>query len=78
MLQTNSIRDGIFVEWLKPIEDEIKDDLRELIRGGYDEMIVIERDLYAKAMENIEDPGKELLGQFVDMIDEGLMVLCTV
>lgn len=76
MLQTNSIRDGIFVEWLKPIEDEIKDDLRELLHGGHDEMVVIERDIYAKAMENIEDPGRELLGQLVDMIDEGLQVFC--
>jgi len=75
MLQTNSIRDGVFVEWLKPIEDEIKDDLRELLRGGYDEMIGIERDIYAKAMGNIEDPGRELLGQLVNMIDEGLQVL---
>ncbi|KAH0286553.1 hypothetical protein M436DRAFT_65509 [Aureobasidium namibiae CBS 147.97] len=75
MLQTNSIRDGIFVEWLKPIEDEIKDDLREVLRGGYDEMIGIERDIYAKAMENIDDPGRELLSQLVDMIDEGLQNL---
>jgi len=75
MLQTNSIRDGVFVEWLKPIEDEIKDDLREVLCGGYDEMIGIERDIYAKAMGNIEDPGRELLGQLVDMIDEGLQVL---
>lgn len=75
MLQTNSIRDGIFVEWLKPIEDEIKDDLREVLRGGYDEMIGTERDIYAKATGNIEDPGRELLGQLVDMVDEGLQVL---
>jgi hypothetical protein len=74
MLQTNSIREGKLVEWLKPIEDEIKDDLREAIRGGYDEMIVVERDVYAKAMENTNDPRRELLGQLVDMIDEGLQV----
>lgn len=76
MLQTNSIRDGILFEWLKPIEDEIKDDLHELLHGGHDEMIVIERDTYAKAMENTEDPGRELLGQLVDMIDEGLSWYC--
>jgi len=75
MVQIKSIRDGIFVEWLKPIEDEIKDDLRDLLRGGYDEMIGIERDIYAMAMANIEDPGRELLSQLVDMIDEGLQVL---
>jgi hypothetical protein len=74
MLQTNSIQDGRLVEWLKPIEDEIKDDLRGLLRGGHDEMLVTERDVYAKAMEDIEDPGRELLRQLVDMIDQGLQV----
>jgi hypothetical protein len=74
MLQTNSIQDGRLVEWLKPIEDEIKDDLRGLLRGGYDEMLVTERDVYARATEDIEDPGRELLRQLVDMIDQGLQV----
>jgi hypothetical protein len=74
MLQTKSIQDGRLVEWLKPIEDEIKDDLRGLLRGGYDEMLVTERDVYAKAMEDLNDPGRGLLGQLIDMIDEGLQV----
>jgi hypothetical protein len=59
---------------LKPIEEEIKDDLRGLLSGGHDEMLVTERDVYAKAMEDIDDPGRELLGQLVDMIDQGLQV----
>jgi hypothetical protein len=74
MLKTNSIQDGRFVEWFKPIEDEIKDDLRELLRGGYDKMLVTEPDIYTKAMEDNDDPGRELLCQLVHMIDQGIQV----
>lgn len=75
MIQTNAIIDGKLVEWLKPIEDEIKDDLRDLLKGGYTEELVTERSIYVKAMElHPEDPGRELLGELVEMIDEGLQV----
>ena len=46
MLQTNGIIDGKFVEWLKPVKDEIKDDLREILDKGHDDMMEVERDLY--------------------------------
>ncbi|KEQ66196.1 uncharacterized protein M437DRAFT_62423 [Aureobasidium melanogenum CBS 110374] len=73
MIRTNAIIDGKFIEWLKPIQDEIKDDLRDLLKGGYIEELVTERSIYAKAMEIYpDDPGRELLGQLVEMIDEGL------
>ncbi|THW71638.1 hypothetical protein D6D19_07212 [Aureobasidium pullulans] len=72
MLQTNGIIDGKFVEWLKPVKDEIKDDLREILEGGYEDMIAVERDIYEKAMEDSNDPGKELLSELVEMIDKGL------
>lgn len=78
MLQNFSVKDGKFVECWKPIQDEIKDDLRELLRGQLHQMIVVERNIYAKGMDNIDDPGRKLLGQLVEMIDEGLQVLCTV
>ncbi|THY09725.1 hypothetical protein D6D02_06703 [Aureobasidium pullulans] len=74
MLQTNGIIDGKFVEWLKPVKDEIKDDLREILEGGYEDMIAVERDIHKKAMEGTDDPGKELLGELVEMIDKGLQV----
>ncbi|THY15488.1 hypothetical protein D6D01_07893 [Aureobasidium pullulans] len=72
MLQTNGIIDGKFVEWLKPVKDEIKDDLREILEGGYEDMIEVERDIYEKAMEDSDDPGKDLLSELVEMIDKGL------
>ncbi|TIA09596.1 hypothetical protein D6C81_08654 [Aureobasidium pullulans] len=72
MLQTNGIIDGKFVEWLKPVKDEIKDDLREILEGGYEDMIQVERDIYEKAMEDSDDPGKDLLSELVEMIDKGL------
>ncbi|THY70447.1 hypothetical protein D6C86_08479 [Aureobasidium pullulans] len=72
MLQTNGIIDGKFVEWLKPVKDEIKDDSREILEGGYEDMIAVERDIYEKAMEDSNDPGKELLSELVEMIDKGL------
>ncbi|KEQ81704.1 hypothetical protein M438DRAFT_367596 [Aureobasidium pullulans EXF-150] len=72
MLQTNGIIDGKFVDWLKPVKDEIKDDLREILEGGYEDMIAVERDIYEKAMEDSNDPGKELLSELVEMIDKGL------
>ncbi|KAI4781374.1 hypothetical protein E4T52_03723 [Aureobasidium sp. EXF-3400] len=73
MIQTNGIKDGRFAEWLKPISDEIKDDLLDLLKGGYTEDLVVERDIYAKAMElYVDDPGRELLGELVEMIDRGL------
>lgn len=75
MLRIKSMINGRFAEWLKPIEEEIKDDLRGILRGGHSEMTVIERDIYARAMGNIDDPRRELLGELVDMIDEGLRVL---
>lgn len=74
LLQTNGIIDGKFVEWLKPVKDEIKDDLREILEGGYEDMIAVERDIYKKAMEGTDDPGKELLSELVEMIDKGLQV----
>lgn len=74
MLQTNGIIDGKFVEWLKPVKDEIKDDLREILEGGYEDMIAVERDIYEKAMEDSDDPGKDLLSELVEMIDTGLQV----
>ncbi|KAG9570675.1 hypothetical protein KCU71_g3986, partial [Aureobasidium melanogenum] len=73
MIQTNGIKDGRFVEWLNPISEEIKDDLRDLLKGGYTEDLIVERDIYAKAMElHRDDPGRELLGELVEMIDQGL------
>ncbi|KAG9599748.1 hypothetical protein KCU78_g3217, partial [Aureobasidium melanogenum] len=73
MIQTNGIKDGRFMEWLKPISDEIKNDLRDLLKGGYTEDLVVERDIYFKAMElYVDDPGRELLGELVEMIDQGL------
>ncbi|KAG9762799.1 hypothetical protein KCU73_g1742, partial [Aureobasidium melanogenum] len=70
MIQTNGIKDGRFVEWLKPISDEIKDDLLDLLKGGYTEDLVVERDFYAKAMElYVDDPGRELLGKAEDIRD---------
>ncbi|KAI5238544.1 hypothetical protein E4T43_07308 [Aureobasidium subglaciale] len=74
MMHTNGIQDGIFKEWLKPIKDDIKDDLREALEGGYDEMIITDRDIYARAMTNVEDPGRELLRELVEVIDQGLQV----
>ncbi|KAG9518611.1 hypothetical protein KCU93_g8345, partial [Aureobasidium melanogenum] len=75
-IQTNGTKDGRFVEWLKPISDEIKDDLLDLLKGGYTEDLVVERDVYAKAMElYVGDPGRELLGELVEMIDRGLRVV---
>ncbi|KAG9657832.1 hypothetical protein KCU64_g4929, partial [Aureobasidium melanogenum] len=77
MIQTNSNIDGRRVEWLKPIQEEIKDDLRDLLKGGYTEELVVERDIYAKAMElHLDDPGRELLRGLVEMIDRSLEVLC--
>ena len=76
MLQTNEIRNGEFVEWSKPIEQQIKDDLRELLSGRYTEELIVEREIYAKAVEyHLDDPGREFLGELVDMIDHGLQVL---
>ncbi|THY94252.1 hypothetical protein D6C93_05398 [Aureobasidium pullulans] len=72
MLQTNGIIDGKFVEWLKPVKDEIKDDLREILEKGHDDMMEVERDLYKKVMEDTDDPGKDLLSELVEMIDKGL------
>ncbi|CAD0043236.1 unnamed protein product [Aureobasidium pullulans] len=72
MMQTNGIIDGKFVEWLKPVKDEIKDDLREILEGGYEDMIQVERDIYRKTMEDTDDPGKDLLSELVEMIDKGL------
>lgn len=74
MLQTNGIIDEKFVEWLKPVKDEIKDDLREILEKGHDDMYEVERDLYKKTMENTDDPGKELLSELVEMIDKVLQV----
>ncbi|KAH0345813.1 hypothetical protein KCU83_g7682, partial [Aureobasidium melanogenum] len=73
MIQTNGIKDGRFMEWLKPFSEEIKDDLRDLLKGGYTEELIVERNIYAKAMElHRDDPGRELLGELVEMIDQGL------
>ncbi|KAK6008127.1 hypothetical protein QM012_000030 [Aureobasidium pullulans] len=74
MVQTNEIKNGEFVEWLKPISDQIKDDLRELSRGrGYSNDLVDERDVYSKALLlHPEDPGRNLLIEVVCMMDEGL------
>ncbi|THW92566.1 hypothetical protein D6D15_03042 [Aureobasidium pullulans] len=72
MLRIKSIIDGKFVDWLKPVKDEIKDDLREILEKGHDDMMEVERDLYKKAMEGTDDPGKELLSELVEMIDKGI------
>ncbi|THZ67108.1 hypothetical protein D6C85_07904 [Aureobasidium pullulans] len=72
MLRIKSIIDGKFVDWLKPVKDEIKDDLRKILEKGHDDMMEVERDLYKKAMEGTDDPGKELLSELVEMIDKGL------
>ncbi|KAI5207940.1 hypothetical protein E4T38_03001 [Aureobasidium subglaciale] len=78
MIHTNGEQDGIFKEWLKPIKDEIKDDLREALAGGYDEMIITERDIYAREMTNVEDPGREMLRELVEVIDQGLQIYVTI
>ncbi|KAG9664541.1 hypothetical protein KCU64_g600, partial [Aureobasidium melanogenum] len=73
MIQTNGIKDGRFVEWLKPISEEIKDDLCDLLKGEYTDELVVERNIYAKAMGlHRDDPGRELLGELVEIIDQGL------
>ncbi|THY84911.1 hypothetical protein D6C95_08027 [Aureobasidium pullulans] len=72
MLRIKSIIDGKFVDWLKPVKDEIKDDLREILEKGHDDMMEVERDLYKKVMKNTDDPGKDLLSELVEMIDKGL------
>ncbi|OBW66080.1 MAG: Uncharacterized protein AUREO_038500 [Aureobasidium pullulans] len=72
MLRIKSIIDGNLVDWLKPVKDEIKDDLREILEKGHDDMMEVERDLYKKAMEGTDDPGKELLSELVEMIDKGI------
>lgn len=74
-LETNEIQDGRLVEWLKPISDEVKDDLRELLSGAYSKELVAERDIYSKALLlHPDDPGRNLLIEVVSMIDQGLQV----
>ncbi|CAD0099824.1 unnamed protein product [Aureobasidium mustum] len=75
MLQTNRIRNGRLVEWLKPIEDQIKDDLSDLLKGGNIEDLVAEMHVYAKAMDNLDDPGRKLSRDLVVMLQLGLDVL---
>ncbi|KAH0279958.1 hypothetical protein KCU91_g1367, partial [Aureobasidium melanogenum] len=73
IIHTDGIKDGRSMEWLKPISEEIKDDLRDLLKGGYTDELVVERNIYAKAMGlHRDDPGRELLGELVEMIDQGL------
>lgn len=74
MLQTNSIQsDGTFVEWLEPIDDQIKEDLRGYISEN-DESIAVTRDAFIEGLQRTDDPGLDLLQELVEMMRVGLEV----
>lgn len=71
-LQTNAEAQN---DKLVKITDEMKDDLRDLLSGGYTKDLVVERDIYSKSLLlHRDDPGRNLLIEVVDMIDQGLKV----
>jgi len=78
LLRANCIQsDGKYVEWLKPINDQIKEDLHDCVEENHN-CIPVTRDTFVEGLRRTDDPGLELLQELVEMMGVNSKVRCSI